>query len=189
MSADSADITQLLGRSAGGDAAATAALLELTYDTLRQQAERQFRDEGAGHTLQPTAVVHESFMRLIGQRDIQWQNRAHFLSVAAMMMRRVLTDHARGKHRQKRGGAWRKLSELDDQQLSIARDDDVLMVHEALEKLEQVDPRQARIVELRFFGGLTNAEVAQTLGLSLRTIEAEWSFARAWLRKELDDGG
>lgn len=181
------NVTQLLGESAAGSAAATARLAELLYDSLRREAERQFADEDRGHTLQPTALIHEAFIRLVGQRETQWQGRTHFLSVAATMMRRILTDHARAKHRDKRGGAWRKLSTLDDQQISISRDDDVLMVHDAIEQLKKVDPRQARIVELRFFGGMSNAEVAAELGVSLRTVEAEWAFARAWLRSQLGD--
>lgn len=181
------NVTQLLGQSAAGDAAATARLTELMYDALRREAERQFAHENPNHTLQPTALIHETFMRLLGQRDTHWQSREHFLGIAATMMRRILIDHARGRQQLKRGGTWKKLSLLDDEQLSLTRDDDVLMVDEALEKLEQVDPRQARIVELRFFGGMTNAEVAKALGVSLRTVEAEWAFARAWLRKELAD--
>lgn len=179
------EITQLLRSSSSGDAVATARLLEMMYDTLHGQAVQIFSDERMGHTLQPTALVHESFLRLVGLREIEWQSRRHFLTVAAGMMRRILTDHARTRKRLKRGGAWTKLADLDERQLSLSSDDDVLSLHESLEKLEKIDPRQAQIVELRFFGGLTHAEVAETLGLSLRTVEAEWAFAKAWLRKEL----
>jgi len=181
------DITLLLRSSAAGDAEATSRLSELMYHELRREAERQFKREDTGHTLQPTALIHESFVRLMGQRNTHWQSREHFLGVAATMMRRILTDHARSRQRLKRGGKRERVLLLDEQQLSITDPDDILMVHEALQKLEQVDARQAKIVELRFFAGMTNAEVAQTMRLSLRTIEAEWSFARAWLRKELDD--
>jgi RNA polymerase sigma factor (TIGR02999 family) len=179
------EITQLLRSSSSGDTAATARLLEMMYDALHGQAVRIFSGERVGHTLQPTALVHESFLRLVGLREIEWQSRRHFLTVAAGMMRRILTDHARTQKRLKRGGAWTKIADLDERQLSLSSDDDVLSVHESLEKLEQVDPRQAQIVELRFFGGLSHAEVAETLGISLRRVEAEWAFAKAWLRKEL----
>lgn len=187
MSSAGSDITLLLRSSAAGDAEATSRLADLMYQELRREAERQFAREETGHTLQPTALIHESFLRLMGQNNTHWQSREHFLGVAATMMRRILTDHARGRKRLKRGGKRERVLLLDEQQLSITDPDDILMVHEALQKLEQVDARQAKIVELRFFAGMTNAEVAQALGLSLRTIEAEWSFARAWLRKELGE--
>lgn len=180
------DVTQLLRSVDAGDEVATRRLTELLYDQLREQAKRQLARESAGHTLQTTALIHESFLRLLGQQNTHWKNREHFLAVAATMMRRILTDHARSHHRLKRGGDRERLPLLDDHQLSTTNLDDVLMVNDALEKLEQLDSRQAKIVELRFFAGLSNAEVAEALGLSLRTIEAEWAFARAWLRNELD---
>ena len=180
------DVTQLLRSVDAGDEVATRRLTELLYDQLREQAKRQLARESAGHTLQTTALIHESFLRLLGQQNTHWKNREHFLAVAATMMRRILTDHARSHHRLKRGGDRQRLPLLDDHQLSTTNLDDVLMVNDALEKLEQLDSRQAKIVELRFFAGLSNAEVAEALGLSLRTIEAEWAFARAWLRNELD---
>ncbi len=187
MSSQSEDVTQLLKASVQGNASATARLLELTYNSLRGEAARLFADERQNHTLQPTALVHESFLRLIGQQDVEWQSRGHFVGVAATMMRRILTDHARSRKSLKRGGGWKKLAEMDERQLSLSSDDDILSIHEALEKLEQVDPRQAKIVELRFFGGLTNTEVAEALGVSLRTVEADWTFAKAWLRRELSE--
>lgn len=179
------EITRLLRSSSAGDSSATTRLLELMYDALHHQAVQLFNDERVGHTLQPTALVHESFIRLVGIAEIEWQSRRHFLLMAATMMRRILTDHARSRMRLKRGGAWKKVIEVDERQLSLSSDDDVLSVHEALGKLEAIDPRQAQIVELRFFGGLSQAEVADALGVSLRTVEAEWAFAKAWLRKEL----
>jgi len=181
------EVTQLLRASVQGNASATAKLLELTYNALRGEAVRLFEDERKSHTLQPTALVHESFLRLVGQQDIEWQSRGHFVGVAATMMRRILTDYARSRKSQKRGGGWKKLAEMDERRLSLSSDDDVLSIHEALEKLEQVDPRQAKIVELRFFGGMTNQEAADALGVSLRTVEADWSFAKAWLRRELSE--
>ena len=185
MADNALEITRLLRSSSSGDSAATTRLLELMYDALHNQAVQLFNDERAGHTLQPTALVHESFLRLTGIDEIEWQSRRHFLLVASTMMRRILTDHARSRKRLKRGGAWHKVAEIDERQLSLSSDDDVLSVHESLEKLEKIDARQAQIVELRFFGGLSHAEVAEALGLSLRTVEAEWAFAKAWLRKEL----
>ncbi|MBI1347285.1 sigma-70 family RNA polymerase sigma factor [bacterium] len=187
MSDNPANVTQLLQLSAAGDSTATSRLSELLYQELRREAERQFLREDAGHTLQPTALIHESFLRLMDQRETSWKSREHFLGVAATMMRRILTDHARGRQRLKRGGDRQREILLDEHQLSVQDPDDILIVHDALQKLEQVDSRQARIVELRFFAGMSNAEVADVLDLSLRTVEAEWAFARAWLRKEMNE--
>ncbi len=179
------DINELIQRSSQGDEAAAAQLSDLLYVDLRREAERQFSAESSGHTLQATALIHESFLRLIGQNRTKWQNRDHFLAVATSMMRRVLTDHARSRLRLKRGGQQHRVLLQPDQQISLSQPEDVVMVHDALEKLEKLDPRQARIIELRFFGGMSNVEVAEALGLSLRTVEGEWAIARAWLRREL----
>lgn len=188
MSAADADINDLIQRSSEGDENAAAQLAGLLYGDLRREAERQFSAENLGHTLQPTALIHESFLRLVNQGRTKWQNREHFLAVATSMMRRVLTDHARSRLRLKRGGQKRRTTLPLDQQISLDQPEDVVMVHDALEKLEKLDPRQARIVELRFFGGFSNAEVAEALKLSLRTVEGEWASARAWLRRELGSG-
>ncbi|OYW20183.1 MAG: hypothetical protein B7Z52_02590 [Burkholderiales bacterium 12-64-5] len=188
MSEPDADINDLLQRSLQGDRAAGVQLSELLYVDLRRVAERQFSSEASGHTLQATALIHESYLRLVGQNRTKWQNRDHFLAVATSMMRRVLTDHARSRLRLKRGGQQRRTPLQPEQQISLDQPEDVVMIHDALEKLEQLDPRQARIVELRFFGGMNNSEVAEALGLSLRTVEGEWASARAWLRRELSSG-
>lgn len=179
------EVTELLRQSSAGDVSATGRLAELLYADLHSEAARQFALERPEHTLQPTALIHESFLRLVGQNQTVWQNREHFLAVASRMMRRVLTDHARQRLRQKRQGVRRRL-ELDlDQQLSIDDPNDVLLLHDLLQRLEVLDARQAQIVELRFFAGMTNPEVAQALQMSLRTIESEWAMAKAWLRREI----
>jgi RNA polymerase sigma factor (TIGR02999 family) len=143
------------------------------------------RQEVPGHTLQPTALVNEAYMKLVDQTRVDWQGRTHFFAVGAKMMRRILVDHARKKKRVKRGGGIHRVSLSDDVQVSKNNDEDVLAIEEALEKLAEQDPRQAQIVELRFFGGLTVAEVAQVLNVSKRTIESEWTILKAWLRREL----
>lgn len=185
MAVDRGEVTQLVQLAGQGDRSALSRVMDVLYDDLRQIADRFFRHESAQHTLQPTALIHESFLRLLGQERSQWQGRAHFLSLASLTMRRILTDHARSKRMQKRGGAAVRVPLEPDHRLSLDSCDDVLAVHEALQRLEKLDPRQARIVELRFFGGLTNPQVAEVLGVSLRTVEAEWTMIRAWLRREL----
>jgi RNA polymerase sigma factor (TIGR02999 family) len=141
--------------------------------------------------LQPTALVHEAYIRLVDASQVDWQGRTHFLAVGARVMRRLLIDHARGRGREKRGGGWRKLTLAEG--VSPFKDDEVgmeelLSLNRALERLSELDPRQARVVELRFFGGLTVPEVAQVLGMSTRTIEGDWTHARAWLKRELARG-
>lgn len=165
-------------------------LIPLVYDELRNLARSYLDRESSGHTLQPTALVNEAFLRLVDQKRIQWQGRTHFFATGAQMMRRILVDHARSKSRQKRGGGRKRIQLMDDMHVSRRRDEDVLVVDELLEQLAQLDERQARIVEMRFFGGLTVQEVAEVLGLSKRTVESEWTMIRAWLRKELaeEDG-
>ena len=185
MASTSSQVTQYLLALQGGDARAADVLLPLLYDELRSLAHRYLQREGFGHTLQPTALVHEAWLRLVDQNRVEWKGRTHFFAVGAQAMRRVLVDHARGRLRQKRGGGRARVQLTDDVALSTQRDEDVLAVDEALEKLARVDARQASIVELRFFAGLDVAEVAQALGLSKRTVEADWTAAKAWLRREL----
>ncbi len=166
-------------------AAAAAELLPLVYDELRVLARKYLRGERGGHTLQPTALVHEAFMRLVDQTSIDWKGRTHFLAVSAQAMRRVLIDHARGRGRRKRGGDWERVV-LDD---VVAPDGlenvDALALNDVLEELAALDEFQARIVELRFFGGLTVEEAALVLGTSKRKVEGEWTHAKAWLRARL----
>ncbi|MCB9524535.1 MAG: sigma-70 family RNA polymerase sigma factor [Myxococcales bacterium] len=181
---DPQDVTRLLLAAHAGDEQAHAQLLPLVYDELRRRAGALMRRERAGHTLQPTALVHEAYLRMIRQEEAL-AGRSHFFALSAQMMRRVLVDHARGRGRHKRGGDQIRV-ELDEKlKLSVERDHDVLALDEALQRLAELDPRQAQIVELRFFGGLTVAEVAEVLQVSKRTVEAEWTMIKAWLRREL----
>jgi RNA polymerase sigma factor (TIGR02999 family) len=143
------------------------------------------RRERPNHTLQATALVHEAFLQLIGQDRADWQGRAHFFAVASQLMRRILVDHARARLRDKRGGDAVRVSLDEGQGLSIQKDADVLALDDALERLAEVDPRQAEIVSLRFFGGLSVEEVAAVLGVSKRTVEGEWTLIKAWIRREL----
>jgi RNA polymerase sigma-70 factor (ECF subfamily) len=179
------EVTLLLARAGQGDADATARLLELVYAELRDLAGGYARGQRAGHTLQPTALVHEAFLKLVHGGEPAFGDRAHFLAVAATAMRQILTDHARARAAQKRGGAWEKVS-LSDLRISAEEDEiDLLALDDALAKLAAFDPRKHRVVELRFFGGLTVEEVARVLDLSTTTVESEWRAARAWLAVRL----
>jgi len=182
--ADSGDVTGMLVEIGMGDESASDRLLPLVYEDLRRLARAYFLNERRSHTLQPTALVHEAYMRLVKWEAVTWQNRAQFFAVAAQVMRHVLIDHARGKGSSKRDGGERILLEEADR-LASSREIDVLRLEEALQLLAETDPRQAKIVEMRFFGGLSNVEAAHVLGVSERTIKREWSFAKAWLRREL----
>ena len=188
-------VTEIVARlGKGGDAEKISAeeLLPHVYDELRRLARGYMSRETPGHTLQPTALVHEAYMRLVDASQVDWQGRTHFLAVGARVMRRLLIDHARGRGREKRGGGWRKVT-LAEGVSPPANDeldlDGLLHLNRALEKLHALDERQAKVVELRFFGGLTVPEVAAVLGVSTRTIEGDWTHARAWLRRELARGG
>jgi RNA polymerase sigma-70 factor (ECF subfamily) len=183
------DATQLLQQSAGGDRASREKLMTLLYDRFRKLAANYLRHESPGHTLQPTALVHELYLKLIDQQQVDWQSRSHFLSLGSRAMRQILIDHARRRRRDKRGGQWHRIT-LDDN-LAAAPDHevDLMDLEAALQKLSRLDPRQAAIVELRFFGQLTVAEVADVLKISKRTIEKEWTVIRAWLRRELSGDG
>jgi RNA polymerase sigma factor (TIGR02999 family) len=179
------DITRLLAEAGNGNREALDDVLPRVYEELRRIAARHLRAERSGHTLQPTALVNEAYMRLVDQTRVDWQGRTHFYAVAAGAMRRILIDHARGRRRLKRGGAAQRVTFSEDLPVPAAFDADVLDVHEALERLAAIDERQARIVELRYFGGLGVDEVAEVLGVSKRTVEAEWTHAKAWLRRAL----
>jgi RNA polymerase sigma factor (TIGR02999 family) len=167
--------------------AGTEQLLALLYDELRTLAARHLRREGAGHTLQPTALVHEAYLRLAGSREIQWNGRAHFFRVAARAMREVLIDSARRRAAARRGGGWRRVT-LDSSLLADGADDcEVLDLHEALHRLGTLDPGLEQLVEMRFFGGLTLDESADALGVSRRKAANDWAAARLWLRRELTE--
>jgi RNA polymerase sigma factor (TIGR02999 family) len=189
MTADAQDTTLLLQQLRNGDESAAHRLLPILYDQFHALAETYLRHEPPGHTLQPTALVHEAFLKLVNQDRVDWQGRTHFFAVGAQVMRRILVDHARNRQRQKRGGGMPRIELSDDLTLSNRRDEDVLAVDQALSDLAEVDAIQAKIVELRFFGGLTVAEVAKTMQMSKRTVESEWAMARAWLRRELSRDG
>jgi len=183
------DVTKILADACEGDAAAAERLLPLVYEELRAIAASHLRQERVGHTLQPTALVHEAYMRLIDQNSVRWNGRSHFLAVAAMAMRRVLVNHARDRRRLKRGGPEMKRVPLDDAVGVLEeRAGDLEALDAALTRLAAMDPQQARIVELRFFGGLTAPETAEAMGISERTVHREWSLARAWLRGEVTRG-
>jgi RNA polymerase sigma factor (TIGR02999 family) len=179
------EVTQLLDQLSQGRPQAFEALLPVVYGELRRQAGRYLRRERANHTLQPTALVHEAYMRLVDQHNQRWQNRAHFFAIAAQAMRRILVDHARAQARIKRGGPKAQVT-LDDAMLAAEQKSvDAIALDEALERLAALDERQARVVELRFFGGLSVEEVAEVLQISPATIKREWSMAKAWLFGEL----
>jgi RNA polymerase sigma-70 factor (ECF subfamily) len=183
----SQDVTRLLVDWSNGDQAALDRLLPLVNDELRQLARRYMRRESPGHTLQTSALINEAYLRLIDQKRVRWQNRAHFFGVAAQLMRRVLIDHARSHRYAKRGGGALKVSLDEAAAVTEARAAELLAVDEALEKLTKMDARKGRIVELRFFGGLTEVEAAEVMGVSLPTAQREWRAAKAWLRRMLTD--
>jgi RNA polymerase sigma factor (TIGR02999 family) len=188
MRTPSHTVTDLLQAWASGDSAALDKLVPVVYEELREQARRYLRRERPGHTLQTTDLVHETYMRLVGQRQANWQNRAQFFGVAAQIMRRVLIDHARSKHAAKRGGVAIQIT-LDDatetEERDVDLDVDLFELDEALTRLTALDPQQAKVVELRYFTGLGIEEAAQVLGISPATVKREWAMARAWLRREL----
>ena len=186
METSGQDVTGLLRRWGEGDKDALESLMPLVYAELRNLAARYLHSERPGHTLQPTALVHEAFLRLIGQNRVDWQNRAHFFGISAQLMRRILVDHARRKGAAKRDVRAFRV-ELTGQEPGPAdRDPEILALDDALKGLEALDPRQAKVVELRFFGGLSVEETAHVTGLSTATVKREWRTARAWLREELD---
>lgn len=183
---DDDDLNGLLDRAVDGDPDAAALFMQALYDDFRRVAAAQLRHEPPGHTLQPTALVHEAFLRLIDQKRVHWQGKTHFIAVGAQAMRRILVDHARASKRAKRGGE-RKRVELEEHVMVSPRDnDDVIAIDEALDILATLDPRQAKIVELRFFGGMTNEEVAEVLGISRATVDRQWRAVKAWLREQLE---
>ena len=184
------DITRLLRGWSGGDELAFEQLVPLVYDELHRLALRYLAGERRHVTLQPTALVNEVCLRLLGWNEVRWQNRGHFFGVSAQMMRRVLVDIARRRDAERRGGAGAIRVPLDEVDVPVPEPDaDLVAIDDALEKLAAVDARKARVVELRFFGGLSVEETAQALELSPRTVHKEWAFARAWLYRALKDGG
>jgi len=184
-------ITLLLQSWSTGDREAAARVLPLVYDELRRIASDQFRGERSGHTLQATAVVHEAYLRLSGQRGLAWPSRSHFFAFAAHLMRRILVDHARHHNREKRGGHWERLTLSDveavqGQAFGQPASTDLEALDQALSRLERLDPQKASVVELRYFGGLTLDETAQQLGVSPETVSRQWRRAKAWLATQLE---
>lgn len=189
MSEPSREVTtQILERLASGDHAAAEELLPLVYTQLRNLADYHFRGQPSDHTLQPTALVHEAYLRVVGRADERWNGRAHFFAVASTAMRQILINHARGRAAARRGGGRKKVT-LNEGLLPAPHSDvDLLALNDALTELSALSERMGRIVELRFFGGLTVKEVAEVLEVSKRTVEGDWELARAWLARALDEG-
>ena len=185
MVSSTEDITELLNRLADGDQEAAAELVPLVYKELRRIAARRLRHERPYHTLQATALVHEAYMKLAAQRSARWQNRAQFFAVASQAMRRILVDYARTQQRTKRRGRQLRVTLEELCVISPRISEEILAVDESLARLEKVDRRQARIVELRYFSGLTTEEAAEALGISGKTVTREWNVARAWLYADL----
>ena len=180
------EITRLLQDWSEGNQTALDKLMPLVYDELRRQASRYLRNERHGHTLQTTALIHEAYLKLLGNERIEWQNRNHFFAIASTAMRRILVDYARERKREKRGGIAENLA--IDEALQISSNEksvDLITLDEALNRLAKLSVRQARVVELRYFSGLSNDETAEVLGVSKGTVKNDWNIARAWLRQEI----
>ena len=185
MSTNSSEISLLLDQYREGKAEAFGKLMALVYDDLRRIAAWQLQTERSEHTLQPTALVHEAYLKLAGQNPVDWQNKAHFFALAAQVMRHILVDHARGKQRAKRGGGQVSVSMDEALDLSHPSEPGLVELDEALNTLARQDERKCRVVELRYFGGLSIEETADALGISPATVRREWTLAKAWLRCEL----
>jgi RNA polymerase sigma-70 factor, ECF subfamily len=190
MPASAQQVTVLLKRLKKGDPEAPGRLIPLVIDELRRLARHYMRNERVGHTLQPTALVNEAYLRMIGYRSLDWQSRSHFIAVAASIMRQVLTDYARRRLAAKRGNDLEdvRLDDLRDS-LSVEQSEELLALNEALDRLKQMNPRQSQIVEMRYFGGLSIEETSEALGVSPITVKRDWAVARAWLRAELKGKG
>jgi RNA polymerase sigma factor (TIGR02999 family) len=179
------DVTQLLKDWSGGDQTAADRLMPLVYEELRRLAHQYMRREKPGHTLQTSALVNEAYLRLVKQTETQWENRAHFFGIAARLMRQILVDQARRRNFAKRGGGALRVSLNDENAIAKEQSESVVALDDALKTLEQTDPRKSRIVELRFFGGLSIEETAEALNVSPGTVMREWTFTRAWLRNQM----
>ena len=185
MTLTSHSVTQMLLDWSEGDREALDKLIPIVYSELRLRAARYLRRERPGHTLQTTALIHETYLRLVEQKDVQWQNRAHFFAIAAQLMRRILVDHARQRDAAKRGGADVTLTLDEAMAVFPGRDVNLMALDETLTRLAEIDPRQSRVVELRYFSGLSIEETAEVLGVSPATVKLDWSMAKAWLRREM----
>jgi RNA polymerase sigma-70 factor (ECF subfamily) len=185
MANSAENVTRLLRNCGQGDETAASDLFPIVYEELRRLARRYMRNERPEHTLQTTALIHEAYLRLVDQRSSQWQNRAQFFAVAAQMMRRILVDYARRRAYQKRGGAAANVCLVEDALVTPERSQEIVALDSALERLATIDARKARVVELRYFGGLETQEIANVLGVSGVTVTRDWKMAKAWLRQEL----
>ena len=185
MSEASENVTQLLVDWSSGSKQALDRLVPIVYDELRRQAARYLKRDRVGHTLQTTALIHEAYLRLVDQKNVHWQNRAHFFGIAAQLMRQILVDHARTRKRAKRGGSRIRVSLNEATAVATVRDLDIVALDEALARLAEIDPQQSRVVELRYFSGLNVEETAEVLGISPATVKREWRSAKAWLHREI----
>ena len=185
MGSPEADVTALLSQLTQGNREAGEKLVPLVYEELKRLARSYMRRERPDHTLQTTALVHEAYLKLVRQQAVNWQGRSHFFGIAAQLMRRILIDHARGRLREKRGGVKEVLSLDEAVVFSPEHSAELVKLDQALERLAKLDPRQSRIVELRFFGGLSVEETAEFLGISPKTVKRDWSVAKAWMHAEL----
>jgi len=182
---DKTPVTELLQEWSRGDRAALDQLLPIIHDDLRQLARRRMRAMPPGSSMQATALVNEVYLRLVDAGKVSWRDRAHFFAISARLMRQVIIDGARTRNREKRGGEWRRI-ELDDSDLgSSGSDENLIALDEALERLAKTDQRKAQVVELRFFAGMTNGEIAEVVGVSVDTIKRDWTFAKLWLAREV----
>ncbi|WP_182866496.1 sigma-70 family RNA polymerase sigma factor [Stieleria mannarensis] len=179
--------SELVSQACSGNRRSADQLIQRVYEQLRTLAAELLRHEAPAHTLQPTALVNEAYLRMVDQNRVDWKGTAHFYAISARMMRRILVDHARGKKREKRGGGMKRIELAEELCVCDRNEAEVIAVDDAIKKLASLQPRHAEIVELRFFGGLTVAQVAQALGVSKRTVESDWTFLRAWLRRELSE--
>ncbi len=182
------DFTLLLSEVADGSKPALNAVMDLIYEDLHVRAHRFLRHERVNHTLNTTALVHEAYLKLLGQEQVSWQNRAHFFGVASLVMRRILINHARQAQAAKRGGGVSPATLLDDFAVADGRSEELLALDEALERLAQANERQSKVVQMRYFGGMTHEEIAEVLGISVPTVGRDWRIARAWLNRELHSG-
>jgi RNA polymerase sigma factor (TIGR02999 family) len=189
MPQSSQGVTDLLNAWGGGDKAAFDRLVPVVYEELRQQASRYLRRERPGQTLQTTDLIHEAYIRLVDQKNEHWQNRSQFFGIAAQLMRRILVDHARARHRDKRGGGDIRISLNEDLAIAGSRDVNLIVLDEALSRLAEAYVQESKVVELRFFAGLGVEETAEALGVSPRTVKRAWRFAKAWLRREIGEVG
>lgn len=185
---ESQDITQLLLDWREGNKSALDDLMPLVYDELRRLASRYMRGQKAGHTLQTTALVNEVYLKLVDSSRVRWKDRTHFFAISAQLMRRILVDSARSRNSKKRGGEIQKV-ELDDEAVAVVTEDkiDLIALDESLKELAELSPRQSKVVELKYFGGLNEPEIADALEVSTRTVKRDWSVARAWLFRKMSD--